>query len=88
MFVVIFGRPACPYCVRAKEIAETLKETRDDFNFRYVDIQAEGISKADLEKTVGKPVETVPQIFVDQDHVGGCTEFEAYAKENLGLYQE
>ncbi|TOO25971.1 glutaredoxin domain-containing protein, partial [Vibrio parahaemolyticus] len=25
MFVVIFGRPACPYCVRAKEHAETLK---------------------------------------------------------------
>jgi len=86
MFVVIFGRPACPFCVRAKEIAETLKETREDFNYRYVDIHAEGISKADLEKTVGKPVETVPQIFVDQDHVGGCTEFEAYAKENLGLF--
>ncbi|WP_105902717.1 GrxA family glutaredoxin [Vibrio gangliei] len=86
MFVVIFGRPACPYCVRAKELAEKLKEERDDFNYRYVDINAEGITKADLEKTVGKPVETVPQIFVDQDHVGGFTEFEAYAKENLGLY--
>lgn len=86
MFVVIFGRPACPYCVRAKEIAEKLTEERDDFKFRYVDIHAEGISKEDLEKTVGKPVETVPQIFVDKDHIGGCTEFEAYAKENLGLY--
>lgn len=87
MFTVIFGRPACPYCVRAKEIAEQLVEQRDDFKFRYVDIHAEGISKADLEKTVGKPVETVPQIFVDQDHIGGCTEFEIFAKENLGLYQ-
>lgn len=85
MFVVIFGRPACPYCVRAKEHAETLKAKRDDFNYRYVDIHAEGISKADLEKTVGKPVETVPQIFVDQEHIGGCDDFEAYAKEHLGL---
>ena len=42
--------------------------------------------KADLEKTVGKPVETVPQIFVDQKHIGGCTDFEAWAKENLGLF--
>lgn len=50
MFVVIFGRPACPFCVRAKELAEKLKEERDDFNYRYVDIHAEGISKADLEK--------------------------------------
>lgn len=87
MFTVIFGRPGCPYCVRAKEIAEQLKADRDDFNFRYVDIQAEGISKADLEKSAGKPVETVPQIFVDQTHIGGCDDFEAYAKENLDLYK-
>ncbi len=87
MFTVIFGRPGCPYCVRAKEVADQLKESRDDFNYRYVDIQAEGISKADLEKSAGKPVETVPQIFVDQTHIGGFTEFEAYAKANVGLYQ-
>lgn len=87
MYAVIFGRPGCPYCVRAKQIAEQLTEDRDDFKFRYVDIQAEGISKADLEKTVGKPVNTVPQIFLDEAHIGGCTEFEAHAKEHLGLYQ-
>ncbi|MCS2172260.1 GrxA family glutaredoxin [Scandinavium sp. TWS1a] len=86
MFTVIFGRPGCPYCVRAKELAEKLTAERDDFNFRYIDIHAEGISKADLEQTVGKPVETVPQIFVDQTHIGGFTEFEAWAKENMGLY--
>lgn len=88
MLTVIFGRPACPFCVRAKQIAEQLTEDRDDFEFRYVDIHAEGISKADLEKTIGKPVLTVPQIFVDEQHVGGCTEFEAYAREHLGLYQQ
>lgn len=86
MFVVIFGRPGCPYCVRAKEIAATLEEKRDDFKFRYVDMHAEGVTKEELEKTVGKPVHTVPQIFIDQDHVGGCDDFEAYAKANLGLY--
>ncbi len=31
MFVVIFGRPACPYCVRAKELADKLSDERDDF---------------------------------------------------------
>lgn len=87
MFTVIFGRPGCPFCVRAKELAEKLTEERDDFSFRYIDIHAEGISKEDLEKTVGKPVETVPQIFIDQQHIGGYTEFEAHAKANLGLYQ-
>ncbi|MCC4831465.1 MULTISPECIES: GrxA family glutaredoxin [Shewanella] len=82
MFVVIFGRPGCPYCVRAVELSEKLTAQRDDFKFKYVDIHAEGISKADLEKTVGKPVETVPQIFVDETHVGGYTEFEQYVRSN------
>lgn len=86
MFTVIFGREGCPYCVRAKEVAERLKQDRDDFNFRYVDIIKEGVSKADLEKSAGKPCPTVPQIFIDQNHIGGFTDFEAYAKENLGLY--
>lgn len=87
MLAVIFGRDGCPYCVRAKEVAESLTEKRDDFSFRYIDIIKEGITKADLEKTVGKPVETVPQIFLDQDHIGGFTEFETYCKAHLGLYQ-
>jgi glutaredoxin 1 len=87
MYAVIFGRPGCPYCVRAKELAEKLSQDRDDFSYRYVDILAEGITKEDLSKSVGKPVETVPQIFIDEKPIGGCTDFEAYAKENLGLFQ-
>ncbi|BBN80922.1 glutaredoxin, GrxA family protein [Pseudoalteromonas sp. A25] len=86
MFTVIFGREGCPYCVRAKEVAERLASQRDDFSFRYVDIIKEGVSKADLEKSAGKPCPTVPQVFIDQNHIGGFTEFEAYAKENLALY--
>ena len=82
MFTVIFGRPGCPFCVRAKQLAEQLTEKSDDFKFRYVDIHQEGISKADLSKTVGKEVETVPQIFVDEKHIGGCTDFEALIREH------
>ena len=85
MFTVIFGRPGCPYCVRAKELAEKLQNTRDDFSYRYVDIVAEGISKADLSKSVGKEVETVPQIFIDEQPIGGCTDFEAIIKEKFGV---
>ena len=85
MFVEIFGRPGCPYCVRAKQIAEQLTEDRDDFEFRYVDINAAGLTKDDLAAKAGVPVNTVPQIFLDEQHIGGCTDFEAYAKANLGL---
>lgn len=86
MHAVIFGRPGCPYCVRAKQLAEQLANKRDDFTFRYVDIWEEGITKADLSKSAGKNVETVPQVFLDEAHIGGCDEFEAHAKANLGLY--
>ncbi|CAM3765778.1 GrxA family glutaredoxin [Avibacterium avium] len=85
MFVVIFGRPGCPYCVRAKELADKLKETLSDFDYRYVDIIAEGISKADLSASVGKPVETVPQIFIDEKPVGGYTDFAALMKEQFNV---
>ncbi|MBB3229974.1 GrxA family glutaredoxin [Halomonas stenophila] len=85
MFVVIFGRPACPFCVRAKALAEKLEGAGAITGFRYVDIHEEGITKADMEKTIGKPVETVPQIFVDQAHVGGFTEFDQYARDREWL---
>ncbi|MDR5858647.1 GrxA family glutaredoxin [Halomonas eurihalina] len=81
MFVVIFGRPACPFCVRAKDLAEKLETAGAIEGFRYVDIHEEGITKADMEKTIGKPVETVPQIFAGQTHIGGFTEFDQYVTE-------
>ena len=74
----VFGRPGCGYCIRAKQVLEVR-----GLPMRYIDIYAEGISKADLEKTVGKPVETVPQIFHGQKYIGGYTELEAYLNTEL-----
>ncbi|MCK2183233.1 GrxA family glutaredoxin [Halomonas getboli] len=88
MFVVIFGRPGCPFCVRAKDLAEKLESAGAIQGHRYVDIHEEGITKADMEKTIGKPVETVPQIFADQTHIGGFTEFDQYVREQALLPAE
>lgn len=74
--VTIFGRSSCGFCIRAKQLCES-----KGLAFRYVDIVEEGISKADLEKTIGKPVQTVPQIFVGQDHIGGYDQFSRYVAE-------
>ena len=71
----VFGRAGCGFCVRAIQLLEAR-----GFPFKYVDIQEQGISKADLSKTVGKTVETVPQIFHGKQYVGGCTDLEAYLK--------
>ncbi len=71
----IFGRPDCGFCIRAKQLLETKQ-----LEMKWIDIEVEGISKADLEKTVGKPVETVPQIFHGQNHIGGYTELAEYVE--------
>ncbi|GGB95279.1 glutaredoxin, GrxA family protein [Marinobacterium zhoushanense] len=76
--ITIFGREGCGFCRRAKELCEMR-----ELDYRYIDIHVEGISKADLEKTVGKPVETVPQIFCGQEHIGGYTEFAAFVEKTL-----
>ena len=44
MLTVIFGREGCPFCVRAKDVAEQLANDRDDFKYRYIDIIKEGIN--------------------------------------------
>ncbi|MCW4151820.1 GrxA family glutaredoxin [Halomonas sp. 18H] len=85
MYIVIFGRPACPFCVRAEALAESLQTAGAIEGYRYVDIIEEGISKADMAKTIGKPVNTVPQIFADQTHIGGFTEFNQYVADNALL---
>ncbi len=70
--VTIFGRAGCGFCVRAVDLCKEF-----GLNYKYIDIHEEGISKEDLEKTVGKPVETVPQIFYGKEYVGGFTELNA-----------
>lgn len=73
----VFGHQACGFCRQAKAVLE-----QKELPFRYVDIHQEGISHADLAKTVGKPVQTVPQIFHGQDYIGGYTELEAYLRQS------
>ena len=72
----VFGREGCGFCVQANRVLEA-----KELSYRYIDIHKEGISKEDLEKTVGKPVKTVPQIFHGEEHIGGYTELAAYLEE-------
>lgn len=75
--ITIFGRPGCGYCSRAKQLCEI-----KGLDFKYIDIWAEGISQADLQKTIGKPVSTVPQIFHGDEHIGGFSEFKAFTRKS------
>lgn len=74
----VFGRPGCGFCTEAKRVLES-----KELPFKYIDIHAENISPADLEKTIGKPVKTVPQIFHGETYIGGFQELDVYLSETI-----
>lgn len=76
MKVKIYGRrEGCKYCTHAKTICEL-----NDFEMEFIDLDEAGISAADLAEICGEPVRTVPQIFVDDQYIGGCDKFVHYLK--------
>lgn len=76
--VVIYGRPGCPFCVRAKQFADGISQSNEKFDYEYVDMQEQDIPMEYLCDLAGKPVRTVPQIFINGAHIGGCDDFEKY----------
>jgi glutaredoxin 1 len=72
----VYGRPGCGYCVAAQRLLEGR-----GYTFNYVDMYAEGLSKADVERTVGRPVHTVPQVLHGDHYIGGYSELVPYIKQ-------
>ena len=74
--VTIYTTLVCPYCVQAKKL---LEKKGADYEELRVDLNPELIQEA-IEKSGG--LRTVPQIFIDDYHVGGCDELYALDAEN------
>ena len=70
----IFGAPTCPYCDKAKALL-----TERGIPFTYHDVDASEDAFDSLFALVGT-WKTVPQIFVNGEHVGGFDDL----KEMLG----
>ncbi|HHX8003666.1 TPA: GrxA family glutaredoxin [Escherichia coli] len=77
MKVVIYGRDNCSYCKRAVELAKQLKG-HGYGDYEYIDITTAGIDKEKLSEIVDKPIETIPQVLIDGQPIGGYTELAAY----------
>ncbi|WP_367670699.1 GrxA family glutaredoxin [Sodalis-like secondary symbiont of Drepanosiphum platanoidis] len=82
MFIVIFGQNECPYCIYAKILAKKLVKEKK-FSYKFIDIKKKKISKNDLSKTIGKIINTVPQIFINKKYIGGFEDFKKYIKNNI-----
>ena len=69
--VVMYCTEVCPYCVRAEQLL-TRKGVTDIEKIR-IDLQPE-LRIAMVEKTGRR---TVPQIFIDEQHIGGYDDLAA-----------
>lgn len=67
----IYTKKTCPWCIKAKELLKT-----NNIGYAEFVLGIDDISKVDIEKKIGNDtkVTTVPQIFVDGEYIGGCTE--------------
>jgi glutaredoxin 3 len=73
--VTIYTTRICPYCVRAKHLLE-----RKGVTYQEVDVSNDHAARIALvERTRQR---TVPQIFINGEHIGGCDEL--YALERAG----
>ncbi|WP_419905917.1 glutaredoxin 3 [Kiloniella sp.] len=69
--VVVYSSMLCPYCIRAKKLLKA-----KGVEFDEIDIMMQPRRKPEMmEKAGGRT--SVPQIFIDGEHVGGCDELMA-----------
>ena len=64
MNVKIYSTNWCPYCANTKRFLD-----ERDIEYEEINIEAEGMSREDIEKITGG--RTVPQIVIDENPIGG-----------------
>jgi glutaredoxin len=68
--VLIYGKPECPYCVKAKAYC-----VKHSLPYHYRDVVEEPHHMRSLVEYLGYKPRTVPQIFIGSRHIGGCDDF-------------
>ncbi len=73
--VTIYTTKVCPYCVRAKQLLQ-----RKGVEYKEISAEDDAVRTAMIAKAGGQ--RTVPQIFINNHHVGGCDDL--YALDKAG----
>ena len=74
--IVMYTTTYCPYCVKAKEL---LKRKGYEIT-KEIDVTTSDELRAEMmQKSGGR--KTVPQIFINGQHIGGCDDTYALDKE-------
>jgi glutaredoxin 3 len=69
--ITIYTTPICPYCVRAKQLLK-----KKGAAFEEVDVFMDTKARKEMEEKSGG-ARTVPQIFINDHHVGGFDDLAA-----------
>ena len=74
--ITMYTGPLCNYCEAAKRLL-----ARNNAPYSEIDIsKVDGAMDEMIKKANGK--RTIPQIFFDEDHIGGYQELRALEKDN------
>ena len=72
MSIIVYSKPSCVYCDKAKSLLKRL-------GYEYEEkIVTKDITLEQLFEALGKQVRTIPQIVIDEKHIGGYNEFKEY----------
>ncbi len=72
MKIEVFSGPGCGYCMRAKALL-------DEKSVAYTDLDiSEAAHRDDLARRLPR-VKSIPQIFIDSEHIGGFEDLESLA---------
>jgi glutaredoxin 3 len=63
--IVMYVTGWCPYCARARALLDARGVTVEE-----IDVEAVPDARSEMRARSGRS--TVPQIFIGDDHVGGC----------------
>ena len=74
--ITIYSSDHCPYCMRAKDLL-----TRLGASYQEIRVDLDSAAKERMMALTGR--RTVPQIYIDDLHVGGCDDL--YALERSGV---
>jgi glutaredoxin 3 len=73
--IVVYSSDWCPYCTRAKALL-----TKKGVAFEEIRVDGQPQLRSDMAKRAGRT--SVPQIWINDLHVGGCDDL--YALERAG----
>ena len=72
--ITIYTTMLCPYCVMAKRLLK-----QKGVEYEEVNVGVSSSKRAEMQARAGG-CHTVPQIFIGEQHVGGCDELYALDK--------